>query len=66
MKAPDKKPSVKLVNEDRNAFSILGRVSIALENAGADKEYIRKYTDEAVAGDYDNLLVVTMKYINAE
>ena len=64
MKEPDEKPEVVLVGEDGNAFSILGRVSKALYNAGADEEYIDQYRTEATSGDYDNLLVVTMKYVD--
>ena len=66
MTPPDEKPTVKLVGEDGNAFAIMGRVSKALRKAGADKEYVDKYTNEAMSGDYDNLLVVSMNYVNAE
>ncbi len=60
------KPTVKLVGEDSNAFSILGKVSKALKNAGADREHIDAYMDEATSGDYNNLLAITMKYVNVE
>ena len=66
MKGPLTKPSVKLVGEDGNAFSIMGRVKKALRRAGADKEYIEKYLKEATLGDYDHLLVVSMEYVNVE
>lgn len=62
MKAPDEKPVVKLVGEDGNAFVIMGKVRKALKNAGADKEYLDKYLDESMAGDYDHLLSVAMEY----
>jgi len=62
MKAPDVKPKVKLVGEDGNAFAIMGRVKRALRKAGADKEYIDKYMEESMSGDYDHLLVTAMKY----
>jgi len=42
----------------------MGRVKDALRKAGADKEYVKKYLDEAMNGDYDNLLCVTMDYVN--
>jgi len=63
MKAPETKPEVKLVGEDGNAFAIMGRVQRALKQAGADKEYIDKYLNEATSGDYDHLLQVTMEYV---
>jgi len=66
MKGPVTKPTVKLVGEDGNAFSIMGRVKKALRRAGADKEYIDKYLKEATSEDYDHLLVVSMKYVDIE
>jgi hypothetical protein len=60
------KPTVKLVGEDGNAFSIMGRVKKALRRAGADQEYIEKYLSEATSGDYDHLLVVSMEYVEVE
>ena len=64
MKKPKKKPNVKLVGENGNAFVIMGKTQAALKKAGADKEYIKKYIDEATSGDYDHLLATTMKYVN--
>ena len=66
MKGPLTKPTVKLVGEDGNAFSIMGRVKKALIQAGADKAYVDKYLSEATAGDYDHLLVVSMEYVDVE
>jgi len=66
MKGPETKPTVKLVGEDGNAFSILGRVKQALRRAGGDKEYIDRYLKEATSGDYDHLLVVSMGYVDVE
>jgi hypothetical protein len=66
MKAPLTKPTVKLVGEDGNAFSIMGRVKKALRRSGADREYVDKYLNEATAGDYDHLLVVSMEYVDVE
>lgn len=65
MKAPNKKPKVKLVGEDGSAYSLMGRVRQALKKAGADQEYIDKYLEEAMSDDYDHLLVVSMEYIEA-
>ena len=64
MTGPKEKPNVKLIDTNGNAFVIIGRVRKALLKAGADKEYVFKYQDEAMAGDYDNLLCVTMDYVN--
>jgi hypothetical protein len=66
VKGPLTKPTVKLVGEDGNAFSIMGRVKKALRRAGADKEYIDKYLSEATSGDYDHLLVVSLGYVDVD
>ena len=59
------KLKVKLVGTDGNAFAILKRVSVALKNSGR-KDEAKKYLEEAMASDYDNLLQVTMKYVDVE
>ena len=64
MKEPDIKPTVKLIDTNGNAFAIIGRVRDALKKAGADNEYVRRYMDEAMSGDYDHLLGVTMDYVH--
>ena len=64
MKTPDHTPEVELVGHDGNAFAILGKVSKALKQAGADKEYIDEYMKKATDGDYDHLLRITMEYVD--
>ena len=64
MKEPLNKPTVKLIGEDGNAFSIMGHVKQALRRAGADKEYIDAYLNKATAGDYNHVLGVTMEYVD--
>jgi len=58
------KPTVKLTGEDGNAFAILGRVQKALRKAGYSKEEVDDYLQEAMSGDYNNLLSVSMKWVN--
>ena len=53
---------VQLVGEDGNAFSILGRVSRALRQAGYSKEARDAYQEAATSGDYDTLLAVTLDW----
>jgi hypothetical protein len=55
--------TVKLIGEDGNAFSILGRVHAAMRDAGVPAEVIEQYRDDATSGDYDHLLAVTMEYV---
>lgn len=61
----NKKPTVKLIGEDGNAFYILGKVKNALQRAGL-KDEAEMYIKEATMGNYDNLLCVTMKYVDIE
>lgn len=58
------KPTVALVGEDGNAFSIMGRVQKALQRAGNSKEIVDSYVEQAMSGDYDHLLAVTLAYVN--
>lgn len=46
-----------------NAFNILSYVALALKKEGK-KHLIKKYHEEAIQGDYDNLLQVSLRYID--
>ena len=58
----EKRPYCRLVGEDGNAYAIIARVSKALCHAGFEQE-ADDYKKEAMSGDYDNLLVVSMSYV---
>ena len=58
--------TVKLVGEDGNAFAIMARVSNAMRAAGCSVAERDAYREEAMAGDYDHLLRVTMETVNVE
>lgn len=66
VKVPRFDISVQLSGEDGNAFAIMGKVSKGLKYAGATKEEVAQYTEESMAGDYDNLLQVAMAWVNVE
>lgn len=55
--------TVKLVGGDGNAYAILGKVRAAMRKAGVPADEIKVYLDEAMGGDYNNLLATTMKYV---
>lgn len=55
---------VKLAGEDGNALSIVSRVAYAMRAQGVGKVEIDKYRDEALSGDYDNVLQTTMRWVN--
>lgn len=53
-----------LVGVDGNAYAVMGYVSRAMKETGFSKEEINKYTSEATSSDYNNLLRVSMDYID--
>ena len=57
--------TVNLVGEDGNGFAVLGVVRRALQRAGYH-DLAGQYIEDATKGDYDNLLRVTMDYVNVE
>jgi hypothetical protein len=58
------KPTVKLTENDGNAFAVMGQVQRALKKAGYPKEEVEKYLEESMTGDYNHLLQVAMKWVN--
>ena len=60
------KPICKLVGTDGNAFSIIGRVSRALKDAGL-RDRAKEFTDKAFkSGSYDALLALCLNYVDVE
>lgn len=55
---------VKLVGEDGNAYSIMGRVAKALKRAKiSQSEVDRFYAECRASGSYDGLLVKVMEWV---
>ncbi len=59
-----KKANVRLAGKDGNAFAIMGRVVAGLRKAGNSKEIIDAYTEDAMSGDYNHLLRVSMDHVD--
>ena len=59
-----KKVPCQLVGKDGNAYFIMARVVRALNKAGYGQEVVDEYMKRAKAGDYDNLLQVTLEYVD--
>lgn len=57
-----KKPKLKLVGQDGNAYMILGLARRAAIKAKMSQEQIDKIMSEMKSGDYDHLLQTAMKY----
>jgi len=58
--------NVKLIGEDGNAMSIIGIVSKALRNGEVDKSEINEFTNEAMSGNYNNVLQTCMRWVSVE
>lgn len=56
---------VQLSGEDGNAFFIIGRVRKALRNEGVPNDKIDAFCNEAMSGDYDNVLRTVMRWVSA-
>ena len=56
---------VQLTGNDGNAFAILGRVRRAIVKSN-HPELAEAFMQEAMAGDYDHLLMTCMRYVNVE
>lgn len=52
-----------LVGVNGNAFSVMGYTAQALKREGL-RDLVGKMHEEAIAGDYDNLLAVCVRYID--
>ncbi len=61
MKYPD--ITVNLSNNDGNAFFIIARTVKALRRHGVDESIIAEYRDQALCGDYGNVLQTTMLWV---
>lgn len=57
--------SSSLLGVDGNAFGIMGHTKTALKRAGADASFIAEYMTQAMSGDYDNLLAVSMAFLDS-
>jgi hypothetical protein len=58
--------NVTATPRDGNAYSIMGAVQKAMKSAGATDKQLAAYYTEATAGDYDNLITVSMHYVGIE
>lgn len=57
---------VDLSTQDGNSFFIIGRVASALRMAGVPASERMKFSEEAVAGNRDELLRTVMKWVSVE
>lgn len=57
--------SVQLTGEDGNAMVIIGRVSAALRRGGVPRSEIDQFVEEAMSGDYDNVVATACRWVDA-
>ena len=55
-----------LLGSDGNAFAVMAETKKLLKDAGASGSYITEYLSQAMQGDYDHLLAVSMAFLDAE
>lgn len=53
-----------LVGIDGNAYAVMGYVRRAMKECGFEQSEINAYTSQAMSGDYNNLLCVSIEYID--
>ncbi len=55
---------VSLIGEDGNAFSIIGACIKAMRKGGVTDPEIESFKDQAMSGNYDNLLRTCMEWVD--
>ena len=63
---PGSQATVRLIEEDGNAFAVMGRCQRAAREAGWTKEQIDALLQDMRSGDYDHLLGVAMANFEVE
>lgn len=58
------KPELELSGQDGNAFAVIGRATKVARRARWNVEEIKKFQEEAMAGDYNHVLQTCMKYFD--
>jgi len=54
---------VQLTGNDGNAFAIMGAVKAALKQNQVPQDEIDQYLNDSMAGDYDHLLQVAVRWV---
>lgn len=55
--------SVRITGTDGNAFAVIGTVTKELKRAKVPTSEVNKFRNEAMSGDYDNVLRTAMKWV---
>lgn len=57
--------SADLLGCDGNAFGVMGQTQRLLRQAGASKEFVTAYMNEAMSGSYEHLLAASMAFLDS-
>lgn len=57
------KPKYNLVGIDGNAFCVMGYVTQCMKREKFTHDEIKEYTKQAMSSDYNNLLCVSLDYV---
>lgn len=58
--------TVPLVDQDGNAWAIMGRVACALRKVGAPRSEVDQFRAECMSGSYDDLLRTVMRWVQVK
>ena len=56
--------TVQLTGRDGNAMMVIGAVTRGLRRAGVEYSEIQAFCEEAMSGDYDNVLATAMRWVD--
>ena len=54
---------LELMGNDGNAFAVMGAVTSALRKVGRTNEEVHEYQSQAMSGDYNHLLAISMQWV---
>lgn len=57
-------PKYSLIGCDGNAYAVMGYVTNCMKKEGKTREEIKAYQEQAMSGDYDNLLAVSCEILD--
>jgi hypothetical protein len=60
----EKRHPYSLIGIDGNAFSIMSYVANAMKQCGYSRDAINMYRTDAISGDYNDLLCLSMQMID--
>lgn len=56
--------SVRLTGQDGNAMVLIGAVRKALRHGGVPASEVTEFVNEAMSGDYNNVLTTCMEWVD--